>query len=173
MKFHDDTGVLLLEHPWAAPEHRARQQWRAPRRGTARPQDIRRHPQHWHHRPARRIPPHRPHRWAGQRPQRRLRHRSKPTPEPSSTSSSTAHASRSGTPVPANSSPSTTSRLLESRSWATRNTTRTAPPSRQWLPKCRRCPASITRPRGISTGFVKVLWPRGDGLIWPIQDGVF
>lgn len=25
----------------------------------------------------------------------------------------------------------------------------------------------------LPTGFVNVLWPRGDGLIWPIQDGVF
>lgn len=24
-----------------------------------------------------------------------------------------------------------------------------------------------------ASGFVNVLWPRGDGLIWPIQDGVF
>ena len=32
---------------------------------------------------------------------------------------------------------------------------------------------NVSWPAASWCGFVNVLWPRGDGLIWPIQDGVF
>lgn len=41
VKFHDDTGVLLLEHPWPAPGTKHVSNGRPRGAGTARPKDIR------------------------------------------------------------------------------------------------------------------------------------
>lgn len=41
MKFYDDTGVLLLEHPWPEPGTKHVSNGRPRGAGTARPKDIR------------------------------------------------------------------------------------------------------------------------------------